>query len=138
MEYLLDAYRIGVRRGCRLLMQSRTVFHYRSRRDDRVLICRIHEIAETRIRYGYQRIHTLLRREGWLVNHKKTYWIYCQEGLNLRSQRPPRHVSAVHRRVRLTVTEVEQCWSMNFVADNLFNERRIWALTIWIILVANA
>lgn len=130
MEYLLDAYRIGVRRGCRLLMQSRTVFHYRSRRDDRVLIRRIHEIAETRIRYGYQRIHILLRREGWLVNHKKTYRIYCQEGLNLRNKRPRRHVSAVHRRIRPVVTEVDQCWSMDFVADNLFNGRRIRALTI--------
>lgn len=112
------------------MMQSRTVYHYRSCRDDRALTQRIREIAETRIRYGVQRIHILLRREGWLVNHKKTHRIYCLEGLNLRSKRPRRHVTARHRRIRPAVTAVDQCWSMDFVADNLFNGRRIRALTV--------
>ena len=71
VEYLLAAYRIGVRRGCRLMMQSGTVYNYRSCHDDRALTQRIREIAETRIRYGVQRIDMVLRREGWLVNHKK-------------------------------------------------------------------
>lgn len=130
VEHLLAAYRIGVRRGCRLMMQSRTVYNYRSCRDDRALTQRIREIAETRIRYGAQRIHILLRREGWLVNHKKTHRIYCLEGLNLRSKRPRRHVTARHRRIRPAVTAVDQCWSMDFIADNLFNGRRIRALTV--------
>ena len=56
-------------------------------RDDRALRQRILEIAEARVRYGYQRIHVLLRREGWHVNHKKVYRIYCEEGLNLRRKR---------------------------------------------------
>lgn len=130
MTYLLDAFRIGLRRGCRLMMQSRTVYLYRSCRDDRALTHRIREIAETRIRYGCPRIHILLRREGWLVNHKKTHRIYCQEGLNLRAKRPLRHVTARHRHARPEVTALDQCWSMDFVADNLFNGRRIRALTV--------
>lgn len=85
---MLEAYRISVRRGCGLLMQSRTVYHWQSRRDDREITLRIREIAETRIRYGCPRIHIQLRREGWPVNHKKTHRIYCQEGLNLRRKRP--------------------------------------------------
>ncbi|WP_409936888.1 IS3 family transposase [Salmonella enterica] len=72
--------RISVRRGCWLLMQSRTVYHWQSRRDDRAITLRIREIAETRIRYGCPRIHIQLRREGWPVNHKKTHRIYCPEG----------------------------------------------------------
>ncbi|HED1257264.1 IS3 family transposase [Enterobacter ludwigii] len=130
VAYLLDAYRIGLRRGCRLMMQSRTVYNYRSCRDDRALTQRIREIAEARVRYGCQRIHILLRREGWLINHKKTHRIYCLEGLNLRTKRPRRHVTARHRRVRPEVSAVDQCWSMDFVADNLFNGRRIRALAI--------
>lgn len=90
----------------------------------------IREIAETRIRYGVQRIHILLRREGWLINHNKTHRIYCQEGLNLRTKRPRRHVTAGHRRERPAVTAADQYWSMDFVADNLFNGRRIRALTV--------
>ncbi len=128
--YLLDAYRIGLRCGCRLMMQSRTVYNYRSCRDDRALTQRIREIAEARVRYGCQRIHILLRREGWLINHKKTHRIYCLEGLNMRTKRPRRHVTARHRRVRPEVSAVDQCWSMDFVADNLFNGRRIRALAI--------
>lgn len=72
-------------------MQSRTVYHWQSRRDDRAITLRIKEIAETRIRYGCPRIHVLLQREGWLINYKKTHRIYCLEGLNLRRKRPRRH-----------------------------------------------
>lgn len=111
-------------------MQSRTVYHWQSRRDDRAITLRIREIAETRIRYGCPRIHIQLRREGWPVNHKKTHRIYCLEGLNLRRKRPRRHVSAAHRQQRPVLTGVDQCWSMDFVSDNLFNGRRFRALTV--------
>ncbi len=76
------------------------------------------------------RIHTLLRREGWLINHKKTHRIYVEEGLNLRRKRPRRRVSAAHRMERPCVTGIDECWSMDFVADELFNGRRIRALTV--------
>ncbi|MCS5958758.1 IS3 family transposase [Klebsiella variicola subsp. variicola] len=130
VHFLREAYRISVRRGCGLLMQSRTVYHWQSRRDDRAIALRIREIAETRIRYGWPRIHIQLRREGWPVNHKKTHRIYCLEGLNLRKKRPRRHVSAAHRQQRPVLTGVDQCWSMDFVSDNLFNGRRFRALTV--------
>ncbi|BEN66695.1 hypothetical protein SMKC072_45170 [Serratia marcescens] len=130
VHFLREAYRISVRRGCGLLMQSRTVYHWQSRRDDRAITLRIREIAETRIRYGCLRIHIQLRREGWPVNQKKTHRIYCLEGLNLRRKRPRRHVSAAHRQQRPILTGVDQCWSMDFVSDNLFNGQRFRALTI--------
>ncbi|HBW2290169.1 TPA: IS3 family transposase [Klebsiella pneumoniae] len=100
VHFLREAYRISVRRGCGLLMQSRTVYHWQS------------------------------RREGWPVNHKKTHRIYCLEGLNLRKKRPRRHVSAAHRQQRPVLSGVDQCWSMDFVSDNLFNGRRFRALTV--------
>lgn len=64
------------------------------------------------------------------MNHKKVHRIYCEEGLNLRSKRPRRHVSAAHRLERPELSSIDQCWSMDFVADNLFNGRRIRALTV--------
>jgi len=72
----------------------------------------------------------LLRREGWHVNHKRVHRIYCEEGLNLRHKRPRRRVAAAHRVSRPDVSNIDQCWSMDFVADNLFNGRRIRALTV--------
>lgn len=56
------------------MMISRSLYHYRSRRSDQApLVTRIKEIAAARVRYGYQRVHVLLRREGWVVNHKRVY-----------------------------------------------------------------
>lgn len=111
-------------------MQSRTVYHWQSRRDARAITLRIREIVETRIRYGCPRIHIQLRREGWSVNHKKTHRIYCPEGLNLRRKRLRRRVSAARRQQRLVLIHVDQCRSMDFVSANLFNGRRFRALTV--------
>jgi len=124
------AYRIGIRRACEVVGLQRSVYYYKSVKDDRVLRQRIRDIAEDRVRYGYWRIYILLRREGWHVNHKKVYRIYCEDGLHLRHKRPRRNVSASHREKRPTVSTIDQCWSMDFVADNLFNGRRIRALTL--------
>lgn len=59
---------------------------------------RIREIAAVRVHYGYQRIHILLRREGWMINRKRVYRLNKLERLNLRSKRPRRHVSAARRK----------------------------------------
>jgi len=82
------------------------------------------------MRYGYLRITVLLKRQGWQVSHKKVYRIYCEEGLHLRSKRPRRRVAAAHRLERPELTGIDQCWSMDFVSDNLFNGGRIRALTV--------
>jgi putative transposase len=127
----MEAYRVSARRATAVIGLSRSYFYYRARRrDDRAERARIREIAETRVRYGMWRIHILLRREGWVINHKKTYRIYCEEGLNLRSKRPRRRVSAAHRIERPELSSIDQCWSMDFVADNLFNGRRFRALPV--------
>jgi len=91
---------------------------------------RINGIAAVRVRYGYKRIHVLLRREGWEINHKRVYRIYCEEGLNLRAKRPRRRVSAAHRVKLPAATGVNDSWSMDFVTDSLFNGRRFRSLTV--------
>ena len=125
------AYRAGKRRACGVVCLWRAVCYYKSvKQDDSALRMRIREIAETRVRYGYLRIHVLLRREGWHVNHKRAHRIYCEEGLNLRHKRPRRRVAAAHRIERPEVSSIDQCLSIYFVSDNLFNGRRIRALTV--------
>jgi putative transposase len=91
---------------------------------------RLKEIAETRVRYGFAPIHILLRREGWCDNHKRTYRIYKEEGLNLRSKRPRGNKTAAHRQQRPLLTGSHQCWSMDFVSDQLFDGPRFRALTL--------
>jgi len=109
----------------------RSNWHYKShRREDRSLRQRIREIASTRVRYGMWRIYILLRREGFKDNHKRVHRIYKEEGLNLRSKRPRRSKSAAHRLERPTTNSLHQCWSMDFVSDQLFDGRKFRALTI--------
>jgi putative transposase len=57
------------------------------------------EIAATRVRYGYRRIHVLLRREGWSVNAKRIYRLYREMGLQLRHKTPKRRVKAKLRKI---------------------------------------
>jgi putative transposase len=87
-------------------------------------------IAAARVRYGYPRIHVLLRREGWPVNRKRAHRLYRLEGLSLRRKRPRRHVTAARRTERAIATRPNEQWSMDFVSDALFDGRRIRALTL--------
>ena len=64
------------------------------------------------------------------MNHKRVHRLYKEEGLNLRSKRPKRKVSAVNRMEQPALTNKDQYWSMDFVSDQLFNGRKIRALTI--------
>lgn len=132
VKKLIDEYRVSVRRACRVCLTARSVVYFKLQgpRDDRAVRARIKEIAETRVRYGIARIQVLLRREGWQDNHKRTRRIYLEEGLNLRHRRPRRNKAAAHRQPLIQLTAPNECWSMDFVADALFDGRRFRALTI--------
>jgi len=95
-----------------------------------VLNKRIKEIAETRVRYGYRRIHVLLRREGWRVNAKRVWRLYREMGLQLRAKTPKRRVKAKLREGRSGAIGPNDVWAMDFVHDQLFDGRKIRALTI--------
>ena len=82
---LITAYDLGVTRACGLLGISRSLYRYRSRRADTPrLRARIGEIAAAKRRYGYRRVHIMLRREGWQVNRKRTDRLYREAGLAVR------------------------------------------------------
>jgi putative transposase len=95
-----------------------------------VLRMRIKDLAGARVSYGYRRLHVLLQREGWKVNHKRIYRLYKQEGLIMRPKRPRRHVSACRRIERPTAERPNESWSMDFMSDELYNKQRIKLLTL--------
>jgi putative transposase len=90
---------------------------------------RMQELALARPRYGYRRLTTLLRREGWPVNHKRVYRLYREEGLLVRAKRRRKHVSRKRRPMPVPVRSNE-VWSMDFVSDNLVDGTRIRFLTV--------
>ena len=92
---------------------------------------RIRELAEVRVSYGYKRIHVLLLREGWKVNHKRVYRLYRMEGLAMRTKKPRRrHVSSRNRAEVPAATAPNEIWSMDFMHDELFNGDRLRLLTL--------
>lgn len=132
VDHLVSAYRVSVRRTCPVVEINRSTYKYRSvsKRDDTAIIMRMREIAETRVRYGSPRIHTLLCREGYMINHKRTERIYREQGFNLHRRRPKRRVSPSHRAMNTECHGIDEAWGMDFVSDALFNGQRIRALTV--------
>lgn len=128
---ICESWRLSQRRGCKILAINRSILHYRSvKYDEPVLRQRIVEMANLRIKYGYNRIASRLRLEGWHVNRKRVYRIYREEGLVLRRKTPKRRRAAVVREERVTPTAVNQSWAMDFMHDLLADGRKYRLLTI--------
>lgn len=122
---------ISIRRACGALDFDRSTYHYTSRRADQAgLERRIREICETRVRYGYRRVHVLLVREGWGTNIKRTYRIYRDLGLQLRNKTPKRRVKAKLREDRQMAVGPNDVWAMDFVHDQLATGKKLRVLTV--------
>ena len=91
---------------------------------------RMHEIVATRIRYGYRRVHIMLKREGWQIGRNRVYRVYREEGLALKTKRPRRRKMATHREARCQPKAPNEAWSLDFVYDQLSNGQKIRALTV--------
>jgi putative transposase len=97
---------VSIRRACKALLVDTSTYHYRARRLGQAALAeRIKAICETRVRYGYRRVHVLLRREGWHVNHKRVHRLYNELGLQLRNKAPKRRVKAKLREDRREATQ---------------------------------
>ena len=125
-----DELGVSERRACRLVRIHRSVARYLSRKGDPPeLVMRLRELASERRRYGYRRLGILLRREGFLVNHKRVYRLYKEEGLLVRRRR--RKKTAGVKRVKPPLPERRnQRWSMDFLLYGLSNGRRLRVLTL--------
>lgn len=128
---MLSETAISERKACSLVGLSRATMRYQSQRsrEERELTERIKAIAFERRRFGYRRVHQLLRREGAEVNHKKVYRLYREAGLAVRKRK--RRKGVMVERQPLTLPDApNRTWSMDFVMDSLANGRRIKCLTI--------
>ena len=109
---------------------STSVYRYRPKPDnDDALRHRLRELAEQRKRFGSPRLHILLKREGLVINHKRTERIYREEGLALR--RKWRRKGAAGARIIIPLPQrTNEKWSMDFVTDSFISGRRFRTLTI--------
>ena len=131
MDKVCSEWDVSIRRACRVLAVDTSTYHYKSRRRGQAdLEQRIKEIAETRMRYGYRRVHVVLQREGWMTNIKRTYRLYTALGLQLRNKTPNRRVKAKLREDRCPAVQPNQTWAMDFVHDQLAMGKKLRVLTV--------
>ena len=98
---------------------------------------RLRELAAARVRYGYRRLHVLLGREGWQVNHKRVYRLYRLDNLAVRLQRRRKRVSTI-RVVPPPAQVPNERWSMDFMTDSLYDGRRFRVLTVDTVLLSSS
>ena len=117
VQFFRVGYQVSERRACQVVGIARSSYRYRSQAQDQApLRRRLRELAAVRVRYGYRRLHVLLRREGWPVNHKRVYRLYREEGLMIRTKRRKKRVS-LPRVTPAPATRPNERWSMDFLAD---------------------
>ena len=130
VSHIRESLGLSERRACLLIDISSSVYRYRTQLgNDDVLRRRLRELAEQRKRFGSPRLHILLKREGLVINHKRTERLYREEGLALRKKR--RRKGAAGVRVVIPFPQrTNERWSMDFVTDSIVTGRRFRALTI--------
>ena len=130
VHYLVAEWCLAERRACGLASLSRSTARYRYRRSgDEELREKLREVAGERRRFGYWRLHVMLKREGQMVNHKRVYRLYREEGLTVRKRRRKR-VSRAERVPLQAPAAPNQVWTSDFVHDALFWGRKIRMLTV--------
>ena len=124
------AYEVSERRACSALGADRASVRYRSiRPDDAAVRARLRELASVRRRFGYRRLHILLRREGIVMNHKKFRRLYREERLQVR-RRGGRKRALGTRAPMVLPQGPNQRWSLDFVSDAFADGRRFRILAI--------
>ena len=128
--HLQAAYEMSERRACRVLGVDRTSVRYQATRpDDGALRDRLKALAQERRRFGYRRLHVLLRREGHTVNRKRVQRIYREERLTVRRRGGRKRAMGTRRPLDLPLA-ANQRWSLDFVADQMTDGRRFRILTV--------
>lgn len=127
----MESHGLSQRRACKLAGACRGTVRYKSlkKAGEEELRGKIQKVAHERRRFGYRRIHLLLRREGVKVNHKKVFRLYQQLGLKVR-RRSARKRALGMRLEQIKVVAPNERWSLDFVQDTLQCGRKIRMLTV--------
>ena len=121
--WLCRCQAVSVRRACGTVKLAESTYRYKScRKEPEGLRARMLELAAERPRFGYRRLHVLLVREGWAVNHKRIRRMYREEGLAVRRKKRKR-IAQTARQPKVTPEGPNERWSMDFMSDSLATGR---------------
>ena len=130
MAYLAEAFEMSERRACGLIGVDRTSVRYEGTRGDDTVLCgRLKELAAERRRFGYRRLHVLLKREGHAVNRERVQRLYREEKLTVRRRGGRKQAMETRRPIEARVAP-NQRWSLDFLFDQLTDGRRFRILAV--------
>src|SRR5918993_2536419 len=130
VAHLRTGFEMSERRACSIVNVDRKMIRYRSRRPaDEALRTRLRELAAERRRFGYRRLHVLLRREGLVLNRKRTQRLYREEALTVRRRRGRKRATGARAPLLLPPLPNTR-WSIDFVHDQLACGRRFRILNV--------
>jgi putative transposase len=128
--HLCSAHEVSQRRACLVVNADRSSIRYRSVRPaDDAIRKRLRELAGQRRRFGYRRLHWLMRQEGFLLNHKKFRRLYQEERLQVRRRGGRKRALGTRTPLALPNTP-NQRWSLDFLSDAFFDGRRFRILAV--------
>lgn len=131
VNFFRERYGFSERGACRLAGLSRSSYRRKSLREetDRPLRERLLELAAQRPRFGYRRLHVLLRRKDKTLNRKRVYRVYRELGLAVRRKKRKR-VAQANRLPRIVPIAANIQWSMDFMRDTLASGRVFRTLNV--------
>lgn len=130
VAHLVKAHPVSERRACQIASVDRALVRYRARKpDDGALRARLKDLAHERRRFGYRRLHVLLRRDGWFVNKKRVQRVYQEARLMVRKRGGRKRAMGLRAPLR-ALGRPNACWSLDFVHDQMTDGRRFRILTI--------
>lgn len=134
-NHLTSHYPVSQRRACRVVGIDRATVRYQPQRKAEIVQLaatiekRLVALAAIRPRFGYRRLGVLLRREGYLVNHKRVYRLYQQSHLALR-RKDRKRLATLRRIPRAAPVRANQLWAMDFMQDTLADGRKFRTLNV--------
>jgi putative transposase len=129
VAFVSAEFRLSERTACKLLEVERSSYRYEPRPDRNVALRDdLLKLARQKPRYGYRRLHALLRRRGHPANVKRVYRLYVEEGLTVRRRRRKRLVR--ERAIEPRLVRSNQEWAMDFIVDGLATGRMVRILSV--------
>jgi transposase InsO family protein len=135
VKHVQQAKGVSERRACAAIGQPRSSQRFQSTKDatkEKKLLDRIHELIREHPRFGYRRIGTMLKREGWTLNLKRMYRLWKQEGLKVpKKQRKKRRLGSSNGScIRHRATHKNHVWAWDFVHDRTITGAPLKWLTL--------
>lgn len=125
-----EDFGLSENKACKYFRMSRSSLNYKTKpNNDNEVKKRLRELAQEKRRYGYRRLHYFLRKEGLVVNHKRTQRLYREENLSIRTKKRKKIACALRLELPIPLKK-DHIWAMDFVSDALVSGRRLKCLNI--------